>query len=52
MSKADRLFERFPDYIQNFIFKNTWTEFREIQIAAAESIFETENNSHHLKQLI
>jgi len=44
MSKADRLFERFPDYIQNFIYKNSWTEFREIQIAAAESIFETENN--------
>ena len=44
MNKADRLFERFPDYIQNFIYKNSWTSFRDVQIAAAESILETENH--------
>ena len=44
MSKADQLFERFPDYIQNFIYENSWTSLRDVQIAAADSVFNTENN--------
>ncbi len=41
---ADELFDRFPPYIQNFIYANEWTELREVQMAAAESLFCTENN--------
>lgn len=41
---ADELFERFPPYIQNFIYENEWTELRAVQMAAAESLFCTENN--------
>ncbi|MBQ7380638.1 MAG: DEAD/DEAH box helicase, partial [Clostridia bacterium] len=41
---ADELFERFPPYIQNFIYENEWTELRDVQMAAAESLFCTENN--------
>ena len=44
MSKADQLFNRFPSYIQNFIYENSWTALRDVQMAAAESLFETENN--------
>ena len=44
MNKAERLFERFPDYIKNFIYENSWNSLRDVQIAAAESIFEGENN--------
>ena len=44
MNKAEQLFERFPDYIKNFIYENSWTALRDVQIAAAESIFESENN--------
>ena len=44
MTKADRLFERFPDYIKRFIYENGWESLREVQIAAAESIWEGDNN--------
>lgn len=44
MSKADQLFNRFPEYIKNFIYENSWTSLRDVQIAAADSIFNTENN--------
>lgn len=42
--KADELFDRFPPYIQNFIYENEWTELREVQLAAADSLFFSENN--------
>ena len=44
MSKADQLFSRFPEYIQDFIYENSWSSLREVQLAAADSIFNTENN--------
>ena len=44
MNKAERLFERFPDYIKNFIYENSWSSLRDVQISAAESIFESDNN--------
>ena len=44
MNKAEQLFQRFPYYIQNFIYENSWTSIREVQIAAADSIFNTDNN--------
>ena len=33
---ANELFERFPPYIQNFIYENEWTVLRDVQMAAAE----------------
>ena len=44
MTKADQLFERFPDYIKRFIYENGWDSLREVQVAAAESIWEGDNN--------
>lgn len=44
MNKANQIFSRFPDYIQNFIYENSWTSLRDVQIAAADSIFNKDNN--------
>ena len=44
MTEADRIFERFPDFIREYIYSHSWESLREVQIAAAKSIFETENN--------
>lgn len=44
MTEADRIFERFPDFIREYIYSHSWESLREVQIAAAKSIFEPENN--------
>ena len=44
MTKADRIFSRFPDFIKEFIYRNGWTELRDIQLEAARVIFETDAN--------
>ena len=44
MTQADRVFERFPDFIREYIYSHSWESLREVQIAAARTIFETENN--------
>lgn len=44
MQKADLLFERFPDYIKRFIYENSWDSLRDVQIAAAESIWNSHND--------
>ena len=44
MTQADRLFNRFPTYIQQFIYQHQWNSLREVQLAAAESIWEGDNN--------
>lgn len=44
-SEADRIFERFPDYIRAFIYRNGWESLRGVQIAAARTLFLTD---HHL----
>ncbi len=36
---AQELFERFPPYIQNFIYGNEWTHLRDVQMAAAQVLF-------------
>ena len=38
------IFERFPDFIQEFIYAHNWENLREVQVAAAETIFETDHN--------
>lgn len=44
MTAADRIFERFPDFIREYIYSHSWESLREVQLAAAKSIFETNNN--------
>mgnify|MGYP003294451647 CR=1 FL=1 len=44
MTDADRVFGRFPDFIKEYIYFHGWSELREIQLAAAQAIFETESN--------
>ena len=44
MTKADKIFSRFPDFIKEFIYRNSWTELRDIQLDAAEVIFNTDAN--------
>ena len=44
MTNADRVYARFPDFIKEYIYSQGWNELREIQIAAADVIFNTENN--------
>ncbi|MBR2019539.1 MAG: DEAD/DEAH box helicase [Clostridia bacterium] len=38
------IFERFPDFIQEFIYAHNWENLREVQVAAAETIFDTDHN--------
>ena len=44
MTEAERIFERFPDFIREFIYSHSWETLRPVQIAAAKTIFETDNN--------
>ena len=44
MTEADRVFERFPDFIREYIYSRSWDSLRAVQIAAAKTIFETDNN--------
>ena len=44
MTEADKIFERFPDFIREYIYSHSWDSLRAVQIAAARSIFYTENN--------
>ena len=39
-----RIFERFPDFIREFIYAHNWEQLREVQVAAAQTIFETDHN--------
>ena len=38
------IFDRFPDFIQEFIYSHNWESLRDVQVAAAESIFYTDHN--------
>ena len=44
MTDADRIFERFPDYIREYIYSHAWESLRDVQIAAANCIFGTDNH--------
>ena len=41
---SESVFYRFAPFIQDFIYRNKWEELREIQVAAAEEIFDGDNN--------
>ena len=38
------IFERFPPFVREFIYAHNWESLREVQVAAAESIFYTDHN--------
>lgn len=44
-SVADRIFERFPAFIREYIYAHGWESLRAVQIAAAQTLFLTD---HHL----
>lgn len=41
---SDNVFYRFAPFIQDYIYKNKWEELRDIQVAAANVIFNSEDN--------
>ncbi len=45
MTDADRIFSRFPPFIQEYIYAHGWENLRAVQMAAAKTLFETD---HHL----
>ena len=44
MTEADRIFDRFPPFIREYIYSHSWENLRPVQIEAAKTIFNTENN--------
>ena len=44
MTEADRVFLRFPDFIREYIYNHSWESLREVQIAAAKTIFESDHD--------
>ncbi|MDR0310349.1 MAG: DEAD/DEAH box helicase [Acidobacteriota bacterium] len=38
------IFNRYAPFIQDFIYQNSWGSLRAIQVAAAEAVFNTDNN--------
>ena len=45
MTEADRIFQRFPAFIREYIFTHRWESLRAVQVAAARTLFLTD---HHL----
>lgn len=43
--EAELIFERFPDFIREFIYQHSWESLRAVQIAAARTLFDSD---HHL----
>ncbi len=41
---SDNVFYRYAPFIRDYIYRNKWDELHEIQVAAAEIIFDTEDN--------
>ena len=38
------IFDRYPPFVQEFIYSHGWESLREVQVAAAEVLFETDHN--------
>ena len=45
MAEQDRIFDRFPPFIREYIFSHSWENLRAVQVAAAKTLFLTD---HHL----
>lgn len=44
MTEADRIFSRFPPFVQEYVYKRGWDSLRQVQIEAARTIFDTDDN--------
>lgn len=44
MTEAEKVFDKFPTYIQEYIYSHGWDQLRHVQIEAAKCIFETDHN--------
>lgn len=44
MNEAERIFARFPGFIKEYAYSRGWSELRDIQIFAAHSVFDTDND--------
>lgn len=44
MTEADRIFARFPNFVQEYIYARGWESLHPVQLAAAKTIFETDDN--------
>ena len=44
MTEADRIFERFPVFIREYIYSHSWESLRAVQIEAARTILETDRH--------
>ena len=42
--RTEDIFDRFPLFIKEFIYSRSWSELRDVQIAAAQTIFLTDHN--------
>ena len=44
MTEADRIFMKFPAFIREYIYSHSWDSLRDVQLFAAQSILNTDNN--------
>ena len=44
MQEADRIFDKFPPFVREYIFARSWESLRGVQVAAAKTIFETDRH--------
>ncbi|MBQ8848855.1 MAG: DEAD/DEAH box helicase [Clostridia bacterium] len=44
MTEADIIFERFPSFIREYVYSHSWDNLRRVQIEAAKTILDSENN--------
>ena len=44
MANGEYVFDRFPSFIKEFIYSHSWENLRDVQIAAAQVLFESEDN--------
>ncbi len=44
MTEADKIFIKFPEFIREYIYSHSWDSLRDVQLFAADVIFNTDNN--------
>ena len=44
MPQGTSVFDRFPEFIREFIYSRGWESLRAVQVAAAETLFNTDHN--------
>ena len=44
MTEADKIFRQFPEFIREYIYSHSWESLRDVQLFAANTIFNTDND--------